>query len=390
MAALASACGDQNVARAGFEVRDSAGVSIAVSQEPAWSPGAGWIVGDRQFVVGGGGIDLFRVSAAVRLPDRRIVVADEGTSLIHFFDPVGRLEATGGGEGDGPGEFRIIQAIGSAGGDTVWVYDFSHRRLTTYRRPGEVDRSMSLQPALATAALVGWSGDGYVATQLWGEGSGRSSFGLVRNPVTFVNYDAQGVLRDTIGSFPGREVLLRPEGERVVMGVAPFTRTASYALGAGVLFVGDQVTHEVRSWELDGGLVAIIRWTGGSLEVTDQDVAEWKTRQVESAASVDQPSVRAYLTDVPVPDRRPAYGPLLVGAGGYLWVGAYEYVSQAPSFWDVFDVRGRWLGSVEMPLGFRPLQIGEDWVLGVTRDELDVERVEVRTLIRAPGAFGGP
>ena len=102
MAALASACGDQNVARAGFEVRDSAGVSIAVSQEPAWSPGAGWIVGDRQFVVGGGGIDLFRVSAAVRLPDRRIVVADEGTSLIHFFDPVGRLEATGGGEGDGP------------------------------------------------------------------------------------------------------------------------------------------------------------------------------------------------------------------------------------------------------------------------------------------------
>jgi hypothetical protein len=49
------------------------------------------------------------------------------------------------------------------------------------------------------------------------------------------------------------------------------------------------------------------------------------------------------------------------------------------------------IGTVLLPSGFRPTQIGADFVVGVTRDSLDVERVEIRTLERPTASIqSGP
>ena len=45
----------------------------------------------------------------------------------------------------------------------------------------------------------------------------------------------------------------------------------------------------------------------------------------------------------------------------------------------VFDIDGLWLTTVELPPRFRLHEIGPDWILGVTRDDTDVEVV---TLLR--------
>lgn len=383
IAVALSACSERDSAAVGVVVTDSAGVDIVTSEGPAWGPGDEWQVGDPKVIIGGAGVDLFDVAGAVRRPDGHFVVADGGTSRIFFFDPDGILESATGGEGDGPGEFRIIQSIGLGAGDTVWAYDFSHRRLSVYAAAGTLSRTLSLEPSLNAAALVGWSGEGFVATQLWGDGDGGDlSPGLTRDPVAFVSYDRSGMLKDTIGMFPGREVLLRPEGARMTMGVAPFARGVSYDVAVGRLIVGDQVAYEIRTYELDGALRAVFRWAGVPLSVDAADVEAWKEQQVLSAAAADRPSVRAYLADVPIPDQRPAYGSILLSESGEIWVGSYALPSQMPSRWDVIEDDGAWLGSVQMPDGFRPLQIGEDWILGLTRDEFDVEKVELRTLIQ--------
>jgi hypothetical protein len=377
------ACGDPGVTTGGVVVTDSAGVEVVMSDAPAWAPGDAWRVGGAEVVIGGGEVDLFDVAGAVRRPDGHFVVADGGTSRVLFFDADGTLETAVGGEGDGPGEFRIIQTLGLGEADTVWVYDFSHRRLSVYDANGALSRTLSPEPSLNAAALAGWSGQGFVATQLWGDGDGGAlSPGLTRDPVAFVSYDAGGMLEDTIGMFPGREVLLRPEGQRMTMGVAPFARGVSYDVVGDRLVVGDQIAHELRAYQLDGRLSGILRWAGASLDITEAEVDEWKDQQVESAASADRPSVRAYLADAPVPGQRPAYGPILMGEAGDLWVGSYAHPSQLPSRWDVIDSSGAWLGAVPMPVGFRPMQVGEDWILGLSRDEFDVERVELRSLIR--------
>ena len=51
-------------------------------------------------------------------------------------------------------------------------------------------------------------------------------------------------------------------------------------------------------------------------------------------------------------------------------------------FWKVFDDQLRLLGTVRMPGPFVVQQIGSDFVLGYTWDELDVEYIHLYRLIK--------
>ena len=57
--------------------------------------------------------------------------------------------------------------------------------------------------------------------------------------------------------------------------------------------------------------------------------------------------------------------------------------SQQPDMWTVFDPGGRVSGHVETPWELEIYEIGEDYILGHTRDELDVEYVQVWPLDRS-------
>jgi hypothetical protein len=54
-----------------------------------------------------------------------------------------------------------------------------------------------------------------------------------------------------------------------------------------------------------------------------------------------------------------------------------------PNEWDVFDARGVWLGSMALPPLFTVQEIGDNYMLGVLRDEFDVEQVVVYELIKS-------
>jgi hypothetical protein len=75
----------------------------------------------------------------------------------------------------------------------------------------------------------------------------------------------------------------------------------------------------------------------------------------------------------------PFYQAALADAEGNLWVQDFS-PGEPPAGWSVFDPEGRFLGAVAMPDRFRPQQIGDDFILGVARDELDVERVQLYAL----------
>ena len=53
-----------------------------------------------------------------------------------------------------------------------------------------------------------------------------------------------------------------------------------------------------------------------------------------------------------------------------------------PTGWRVFDRTGRWSGTVTMPARFNPMDIGSDYVLGLWRDEDDVEHVRLYRLMK--------
>jgi len=362
------------------------GCGEARGPDPAWTAGDAWTVGEPTVTSAqGAGTDFFRVAGAARLSDGRLVVADEGSSEVRFFAPDGTHLLSVGGRGEGPGEFALIQSMGPAGGDSVWVYDYGAARITVLAPDGAIARTIPVTPPLPAGILVGRRSDGsFVLAQMWGTGDPWAPVpeGLVRETAVVAAYDANGRLRDTLARVPGREVFQRLEDGRMTMGVVPFARTASHALWGDDLVVGDQVDRVLEVLGPRGVAVRDVRWSGPPLDVTEEDVDRWGEGQVAAAPAVDRASVRARLAVTPFPDRRPAYGRLLPDAGGCLWVAAYAEPGQAARRWDVLDGRGRRLGSLTLPPRFRLHQIGRNWLLGVARDDLDVERVEVRPLRR--------
>lgn len=67
---------------------------------------------------------------------------------------------------------------------------------------------------------------------------------------------------------------------------------------------------------------------------------------------------------------------------GNLWVRAYQAPGDEYRTWHVFTADGAWLGAVTFPDRFSPLEIGDDFVLARFGDELDVEHVQIRELIK--------
>jgi hypothetical protein len=74
--------------------------------------------------------------------------------------------------------------------------------------------------------------------------------------------------------------------------------------------------------------------------------------------------------------------PIVPDALGNLWVREYTRLSDPSSRWTVFDHEGYWFGTVRLPDGFAPFDIGNDYVLGVWRDADDVEHVRMYGLVK--------
>ena len=178
---------------------------------------------------------------------------------------------------------------------------------------------------------------------------------------------------DTVGLFPGREVYITDEDGRGVMSTPPFARNSSGALRDGRVVVGSQESFVLKELSPDGELLRQVRIRGMGERVGPEELEEYILGRLETAPPERHPSIRRSLEGMPVPERMPAFGGIMSDGPGNLWVGEWTMYPRAPGAWKVFDAAGTWLGEVEMPSTFFPMDIGENWILGLERDEMDVE-----------------
>ncbi len=68
---------------------------------------------------------------------------------------------------------------------------------------------------------------------------------------------------------------------------------------------------------------------------------------------------------------------------GNVWVREFQRDSDAAGRWIVFDPDGHRIAIARTPPRLWPFQIGEDFVLSVWRDALDVEHVELRAIVKS-------
>ncbi|RMH12306.1 MAG: hypothetical protein D6701_13690 [Gemmatimonadetes bacterium] len=377
---------------ASVERRDSAGVEIVeVGALPEDALARGWSLADEPALVLGGidagdAYQFFQVSGARLLPDGRLVVVSRGAKDVRVYAPDGTPLAVHGGPGEGPGEFQAPQLLGMRG-DSLVVFDTPLARVSLVHPDDGVVRTFQVHPE-----GVGYPiGQGLVAGRavLIGGGASFSSSdggmpsGLLRPPSTYVSVDFDGREAVRYGDFPTFEMWAEVRDGGFSATSLPFGLVTVVAVG-DLFCLSTSEAYEVRCWDVEGRLVRVLRVDRPRRPVGGPAIDAYRHALLEDAESEE--AGRAALQrmrDMPLPDRMPALGALAFDDLGNLWVMDYRPRGEAgPNRWTVFAPDGAPIGRVATPDGFQPTQVGEDFVVGVGRDELGVERIEVRRLER--------
>jgi hypothetical protein len=374
-------------------VRDSAGIRIVENLDVGWQDGAAWTVAQTP-ALDLGGVDaeaahqFHMMMGAATLTDGRIVVANAGTQELRWFDGAGTLVARAGGEGQGPGEFTGLTSIGLLPGDSVIAYDGRQRRFSVFDASGAFVRSAPFdgdeRPGMRFPVFMGMlNGGSFVMV-----GRDLQTEGMTEGPVVAAMpvyvYGSDGEARDSLGTFHGWEALvtIRRSGEVVGMSIGdrPYGRSTTVtSVGDGIV-VGTPDAYEFEVYAPDGALRTIVRLARPNAPLTSTDIDAYVASQMEDDA--DDNLLREHrrlATEIDFPDTKPAYASAIRGdVEGNVWVPGFSIEDgeeQHPPLWAVFDRDGRFLGELAMPRRLRVREIGADYVLGVWRDDFDVEHL---------------
>lgn len=375
-----SACGGDANAPAPIErttVSDSAGIQIVTSVIDALARRSA--AADPVFSIGsleGGDDALFNVQAVDRFSTGEWVIANAGTSQLRIFSADGSFLRAFGGEGEGPGEFQNLLQASVFGDDSVFAYDFRSRRVSIFTSAGDFVRSLS--PAEPGSAPFGMMGNGNVVA------SGISSFGgdlqsgtVVRPRTTGALLNGEGGLIRLLDEFGGREQFFLQTETSISIRSVPFSKTSRMAASGDLIFSGATENPEIRVRDDQGELRAIWRLAFTPPLVTP---VEWDAERADELERADDQgavrSIEDFYNDVPPPERRPAWGEILVSEEGELWLQQFSASTAEPSnIWWHFGPDGGLVEEVSLPIGFEPEWISGDLVVGTWEDDFEVEYV---------------
>jgi len=393
VALLALAACQRDAKVAGHMVSDSAGVTLVTSTAPAWGASAEWqldtvpllSIGDAS---GEHPVLLVEVNGVRLLSDGRIAVVSGDAHAVLYFDAQGKSLGRSGRDGAGPGEFRGVHLVGNRG-DSLLIWDANLDRATMLDPQGKVLRTFALASGdSATAPRYG-----FAPAAIFGDGSlllaGRSGAstgdrsGLTRDTVPLRHAAANGILGRPIVAVPGSEAFVITTKKFVSRFERPFGRRTIIATHGVTTLVGTGDMDGVTGYDTTGRMTARYLIDRPRHLIPDSDINAIGQKQGEQVAQLPAEFasvLRRVLLETGLPSTLPTADQLVIDATGAIWlrddVGPVLRDSM-PQRWTVLDSTGTWLGSVSMPRRLEVHQITTDRVVGVWRDENDVEYVRV-------------
>ena len=186
-----------------------------------------------------------------------------------------------------------------------------------------------------------------------------------------------------LGMFSGNDGYYKTfEGGGFSFSEAFFPRYTYRVAAGNDLYVVANDAYELRRYTPDGVLTGLVRREHTPLRVAADHVRHERDRRLEATPDDRRPVVATVLDEMPTPDTFPAYHLVRADDHANVWVQAYPVPPQTQARWAVFDSTGVLLGDVDLPVGLDPKHIGTDFILGVWHDALDVEHVQLYTLVR--------
>ncbi|MGE0555148.1 MAG: hypothetical protein AB7R55_17095 [Gemmatimonadales bacterium] len=382
-------------------VRDSAGVVIVENRAPRWTAGQGWRVpADPTVVIGGSASpddeQFAGAIAATRLRDGRILVGDRIDWKVRVYDQSGRQLGSWGRRGQGPGEFQDLSRLLRAPGDSVAIPSFRSGMLV-FDDQGNYGRVLKLEPIGTSLIAIPPQ-----VISILPDGQYLALSGQIVDPrQTGTWVDSLTVIRVSASGDSTVELGKHPQALRINKGPPFGPLTPVYGArgqivpgGPGYCFA-DGTRYELACYSTEGALIRMIRRELEPGPVT----AELKERYREHLNSLpvepggNSEMMKDYRRKLgeaaEFADRLPVFRRFRIDAAGNLWVKAFDPEDDLPrvtdvmstpvpsstSSWSVFDPDGIWLGEVELPAGFQPIEFGDDYLLGFGRDADDIDQV---------------
>ena len=364
-----------------FQVRDSAGVTIYDNSAGEWTEATAWTLSSEPILTIGE-LDgpeeylFFRASGARRLSNGNIVVANRGTNELRFYDPNGTYVRTVGREGDGPGEFRSMGEPWLLGSDSIVISDVLYQRLTVFDINGQLGRSFQLDPMPAArgATARGILADASLLVSATIRFQGQRPQGMYRDTVLYARYSLEGTQQTTGIRRPGIAWYVGSlDGGTSLTGLVGTAPNPTFKVFGDRWYYGTAQSWEIEAYSPDGALTHLFRRNEANRPFTQE--MEDEDRETLS------PAEARFRLLIPIPETLPAYRSFMIGDDGSLWVENYTRSGEQSS-WAVFRDDGRYLGDVDTPMGAQVTHIGDDFVLVIWEDELEVQRVQMYELIK--------
>jgi hypothetical protein len=307
---------------------------------------------------------------------------------MRVFDPGGDISTVFAGRGEGPGELPRLHTFTVHRGDTISVSAWPFGFLSRFARDGRYLDARQIGPfwpgrtsrILQDGSLLldyydGGHGNNIELWAAQGEGSTfRARGALIRA------YADGG--SDTLRLVQGEE-WFKSGTWRVDLWVspAPFAPATVSAVSEPNVFVGETDRSEIEVRTLDGRLDRLIRWSLAPVPVTRSDRSDHadglraSLRQPQRAAHLEK-----WIADAPYPDAKQAFVSIAADRLGRPWV-ELPPLDIGDSTWLIFAATGEALAHLTVPRHARLLDIGDDYVLMLLKDDLDVERIERRPIV---------
>lgn len=373
--------------RGPFMVRDSAGIEVVDVWEPLVEGDDGWRLTEEPLLTIGRALSgqpelqFSWIVGALRLAPDTIVILDDESRELRYFDDRGNHLFTVGGPGEGPGELE-------------WAGDLSRFAAGVQLKGGDKRVRFSSSGGLIADERFDWTplqryfcpftffGDDVFLCD-YSPGAVEMGDGLSSPAFLLFRTDWGGARLDTLGLFRGSSTATyRTADGRAWTAADPFARQDLVAVGGSTPTVAalSADRYELTVMTTSGEVLRVVRRHGAG-QPGAEALAAIYTRATATAPGLTPAELEGLF---PAPEVFPAGHSLLVDRSGNCWVGRLpvDVGDAAHDRYEVFLADGRLHGAVAVPAGARIMDVGDDFVLLVNGDELDVQFVELYGLVK--------
>jgi hypothetical protein len=270
------------------------------------------------------------------------------------------------------------------GKDSVLVEDDGNGRFALFEG-GSVARTFSMRGDRSITIGLRAYGVTPEGELLMGTSSHRSGFPDPWLPGRLVRLNLEAWTADTVATYDMAQFI--PPGRQ-----NPFGPSGKVGAAQGKFITGRSDVAEVRWIDHSGALAQVVRWnpvlrfpTQGDFELFRNWLRADLRRVNPSMGGEDlevfiNEQIAEYALDSEVPF--PFFMTLQADSEGRVWLGDYDpqWTDAGVPGYTVIASDGAWLGHFESPENFRLLDAAGDRVLGVVKDEFDVQHIVVYEL----------